>query len=486
MSELRLIVSENAPDIIAVSEIKPKNFERVRTAAEYKIDNYDMEFENVFIKDSSRGLMVYIHESIKFNRIDLKKILGNSEIPQEILACEVKLTGNDKMLFCAVYRCGSCSEYNNVVMNNAIQKLSTANFSHVCIVGDFNYPKIDWNSWSSGSSSMDDGYKFIECIRDSFLFQHVSTPTRGRGSDKPSCIDLVLTNEELMIENLDIGAPLGRSDHAMISFDFICKTEECPPKILFQYEKADYKKMFDMLNVEWENLFSSHKDDVNKQWEIFVDLYKRAEKECIPQKIIRTGNKKFRVPLDKKTLAKKKRKYRLWKRFVETEDGQVHTEYRRCSNQLRNLTRKATKIFEKNLSKNVKTHPKKFWKYVNHKTSVKTSIPDLYTSEDEDPNNMATSDKEKANRLAEFFSGVMTRELDDVWTLANKPEIKFNLEIDISEEIILKKLTKLKISKSPGPDGIHPRVLKELKLVIARALTIIFRTSLRTGKLPEA
>ena len=192
-------------------------------------------------------------------------------------------------------------------MNDTIQKLLTSNFSHVCIVGDFNYPRIDWTCWSNGSGSMDDGYKFIECVRDSFLFQHVTTPTRGRGSNTPSCIDLVFTNNELMLENLDIGAPLGRSDHALINFDFICKTEEPPPKIHYQYDKADYSKMFDMLNVEWEKLFSDHKDDVDGQWDIFANLYKIAEKECIPQKIVRTRNKKFRVPLDKKALAKKRK-----------------------------------------------------------------------------------------------------------------------------------------------------------------------------------
>ena len=49
----------------------------------------------------------------------------------------------------------------------------------------------------------------------------------------------------------------------------------------------------------------------------------------------------------------------------------------------------------------------------------------------------------------------------------------------------MKKFQKLKIGKSPGPDGIHPRVLKELTAVISLPLTILFNASLDLGKLPD-
>ena len=44
----------------------------------------------------------------------------------------------------------------------------------------------------------------------------------------------------------------------------------------------------------------------------------------------------------------------------------------------------------------------------------------------------------------------------------------------------------LKISKSPGPDGMHPRVLSELRTVLVSPLLVIFQTSVRTGSLPAA
>ena len=55
----------------------------------------------------------------------------------------------------------------------------------------------------------------------------------------------------------------------------------------------------------------------------------------------------------------------------------------------------------------------------------------------------------------------------------------------IIKEKIKNKLDKLKISKSPGPDGIHPRVLKEVSISLCTPLARFFETSNKTGLLPE-
>ena len=49
----------------------------------------------------------------------------------------------------------------------------------------------------------------------------------------------------------------------------------------------------------------------------------------------------------------------------------------------------------------------------------------------------------------------------------------------------LEKLNKLNISKSPGPDGIHPRVLFELRYELLEPLNILFESSYKLGKLPD-
>ena len=99
---------------------------------------------------------------------------------------------------------------------------------------------------------------------------------------------------------------------------------------------------------------------------------------------------------------------------------------------------------------------------------------------------MTKDDKGKADRLGDYFSSVFTNEPDGGWNLPNKPDIKHKLKLLLTEENLAKKLKKLEISKSPGPDGIHPRVIHELKDTLVKPLLIIFQTSVRTSTVPSA
>jgi len=51
----------------------------------------------------------------------------------------------------------------------------------------------------------------------------------------------------------------------------------------------------------------------------------------------------------------------------------------------------------------------------------------------------------------------------------------------ITKEDICTRLAKLKIDKSPGPDQLHPRILYEIRDVIAYPLFLIFSKSIETG-----
>ena len=59
------------------------------------------------------------------------------------------------------------------------------------------------------------------------------------------------------------------------------------------------------------------------------------------------------------------------------------------------------------------------------------------------------------------------------------------VDLDITPDLVLKKLKKLKVNKSPGPDKIHPRVLHEIAEAISLPVAVIFNTSLKTNKLPK-
>ena len=356
------------------------------------------------------------------------------------------------------------------------------------LFGDMNFPNIDWNNISTNGNENSMEYKFIESIRDCFLYQHVTTPTRGRGSDNPSVIDLVFTREEGVINDLSINPPLGKSDHSVIEiectlneqFNTSCKTR-------YKYDKGNYDKLQELLDIDWSNQLAEYNNDVEKQWCKFREIFELAIEETIPKKIVNPNNRKrsdkHTVPLNRKALSKIKRKERLWTKYLNTRDGKDYQEYCKLRNQVKSITRKITKQFEKQIAKEVKTNPKKFWKYAQSKTKIRSSIPDLF--KDNEQKESTKTDKEKADVLADFFTSVFTKETDTDMPEIEKVDVTPLSSMTIKVEKVKKKLDALKISKSPGPDGLHPRVLKEVTKSICLPLSIIFQASIDTATLPE-
>ena len=58
-------------------------------------------------------------------------------------------------------------------------------------------------------------------------------------------------------------------------------------------------------------------------------------------------------------------------------------------------------------------------------------------------------------------------------------------ELTIDEDIIKTKLDYLDVCKSVGPDGVHPRLLKELSNHLCKPLARLFNNSLAVGELPK-
>ena len=119
---------------------------------------------------------------------------------------------------------------------------------------------------------------------------------------------------------------------------------------------------------------------------------------------------------------------------------------------------------------------------VREKTKVKEGIHDLTTKDGV----IITKDEEKANILNSFFVSVFTKEdISNIPVLTERP-VQNTLE-DVSFDVskIFKLLEKLKVDKSPGPDGIHNRVLFEINNQIGKVLLILFQKSFQSDQLPK-
>ena len=81
---------------------------------------------------------------------------------------------------------------------------------------------------------------------------------------------------------------------------------------------------------------------------------------------------------------------------------------------------------------------------------------------------------------------MFTQESEDDFNVLDNRQISFQMEdIVITEMDIKEKLLKLNVDKSPGPDMIHPRVLKEVADQISSALEYVYNISLFDQELPD-
>ena len=125
-----------------------------------------------------------------------------------------------------VYRSPNSTDVNNTELLNLLHEVSNIKHDHLIITGDFNLKEIDWESRSVKGGTESYQRKIFDCINDLFLNETIKSPTRFRGSDTPSKLDWVLSENPELIHDISISPPLGASDHSLISVNYDCITEK--------------------------------------------------------------------------------------------------------------------------------------------------------------------------------------------------------------------------------------------------------------------
>ena len=311
---------------------------------EYEIDGYKFEYTNLDNDNATRGIGLYIKKSLTYSIVDLPRITTTS-MPNEVMGVEIYLENKQKMLVLTIYRSPSSDIIEDKAVNEFVKKIGELKYQHIVLVGDFNHPI---------SSSCDKEMEFIDACQESLLTQHVLTPTRRRGSDNPSLVDLFLATNEDNVENVETKAPLGKSDHSVVAVAYRSEKERNVIKRKMHYEKGNYERMKDILNVDWELLLENCNDNIDCMWEKFVCKYKMAEQECVPVRIIDDEKKRDSQTLHRSVRSKLKKKSRLWKRYKESKDMTVYQQYCKCRNQVQYKTRKAEKLKGQNIAKHAR------------------------------------------------------------------------------------------------------------------------------------
>ena len=317
----------------------------------------------------------------------------------------------------------------------------------------------------------------MEVVNDCFLYQHVMEDTRFR-NEQSSQLDLAFTREENDMKNLKLEAPLGSSDHAIVTGDLVT---EWKSGVVQKPRKMYHKGNFNMISqeldlVNWEMAFESK--SVQECWNIFKSKLEVLVEKYIPM----STPKDYNEPWMNRSLMKTwKKKYHAWKRYSESKSYHRHQVYKRKADLFKKKARQAKRLYEKRLAKGVRQNKKAFFRYVNSKLTVRPEITEIQNEN----GTLVDNVEEITNIMGKYFNSVHTPISSDA--LPNMDEA---YEREINNMVILRqevqtRLEKLKVNKACGPDDIHPYVLQKAASAVSVPLTQIFKLSLSTGECPS-
>ena len=456
--------SENF-DVIGITETWI-NTENRDFLAEYQIPGYTI-VEKCRTDRNGGGILLYVKDHL--NPVQLPKPqIANIDSMYLLL----KDKSGKKIVIGLIYR--PPAQPVNTDREIFEQLCEISNNHDTVIMGDFNLPVQKWGE----SVNLHNGHDLYTNLQESSLSQLVNFPTRGN-----NILDLVLTTSDDLVTNLIVNDEFSNSDHRTITFNlnFSGKEPNASNEKVPDFRRANFQKLREKLvRTDWNHFYSI--GSINDQWSSFTNIYVKTTQECMPFRKRRTAKKvkpNWWTEEIANCLREKKNAHDRLKVSNNNEERTKFNDLRRKAKRLINQEKRSTELHVANQSK---TNPKEFFRFINQKRVVTSTIGPL-TDETGD---FTRDEHQMSNILNKFFASVFTTE--DTNVIHVPPAVATDnilSSINVTEDDVLKCIDKLKVNKSPGPDTISPRVLKEAKNELAKPLSHIFNKSLQLGEMPD-
>ena len=292
-----------------------------------------------------------------------------------------------------------------------------------------------------------------------------------------------MATDESLVENVCVGEHLASSDHNAIRFVVnTCVDVKISTQLMPRFGSCNFDTFRERIkDVDWGMRFENR-----SVGEMYTELRRTllSVNFDLVKYVRRKSGKSMRAPwvspLILSLIKDRNRKFQIHKNNESFISRQNYIDSRR---EVKRAVRDAKRKYEIKLAKDSKKEPKRFYGYVNSRKPLKGSIGPI---------------KDKDGRLTEIpaeMSKILNEHFTSVFTVEDSSELGSLVEevdnsdicisdITVNEVEILKYINLMKKSKSPGPDGVYPTHLKELKNELAKPLRAIFNRSLEDGVVP--
>ena len=213
----------------------------------------------------------------------------------------------------------------------------------------------------------------------------------------------------------------------------------------------------------------------------------KYEIESIIDKFVpfqKQGKRCRKKHLSKEAIRKIMLKQTMWRVYRRTRKDEDYAKYKEALNAATTEIRQSKRSYEQKLACNIKNDSKSFYAYVRSKQNVQDKVGPLEDS----AGNIISQGFLMAEDLNGYFSSVFTKE--DISSLP-VADAKFQGAksdylgpLVVTPELVAKKIKAMKDNKSPGVDGIPPKLLMETVEQISIPLARVFNLSLKEGVVP--
>lgn len=474
--ELENVIDSLKPDIIILTETKIND----------NIQDPEFIDDNaykIFRKDRNReGGGVLIAISRKYDSIRVSEL----ETECEIVWAKVTIKGRNTLYVCAYYRPDISDEASLEQFDISLARATGMNNAYLIIGGDLNFPSWHWPTMSLKEYPRYPKlhHNFINLLADHGLEQVVLEPTRGDNT-----LDLFITNHPQLVPRVEVRQGLSDHDLVYCEFNIYPQKKKQQPRQIPNYNQADWESMKSSVMTLNDNLEKMSKtNNTEELWVYFKNFLQDIITKFIPHKTL-SGKvhkpwitRKIRTFINQRDRAYKKKKK------TGTQEAKEHANYLR--RKVQRMMRQSywdylNNIFEEeNSLKNNRN--KKFWAYIKHRRSTRPGVAPLKKD-----GKLYYSPSMQSAILNQQFQSAFSEGKDYTAeeflqkTGMQPLDIPPMEEILISEEGVKKQLHNLNPYKATGPDGIGPRVLKELADELAPAIATLFRSSLSSGEIPS-
>ena len=358
---------------------------------------------------------------------------------------------------------------------------------HLLVFGDFNLPTLRWRS----DQESDVGYvtpldgSFAETFMEVGLNQLVHEPTFVSSGN---VLDLVFSSDLEMVGDVSVLPPLPNCQHSPVVVEIyvpgVGDSLQVPDTEVRLWFKGNYDAINrELLLIDWEGLFEGLSPD--SCYNIFLSFVDDLVDQYVPVTQNRVTSRRIADP-PRSLLRDRSYAWEVFKR-LRGSFGRRHSEviiawerYSCLNREYRGYSINKQWEHEENLVQNLSRVPKLFHSYIRRKKKGRPPVGPL-------KRNFAilTDPAEMSEVFAEYFASVFR--IDGPGTVEEHQRSDAEMDpLRLTYDAVLDVLSRLDTSSAPGPDGVHPKLLRECAQALTFPLLLIFESSLCDGVLPEA